>query len=267
MTITKISNILRRDGLLFTTKRALAYLIGQTPWWHTISFSYYKNYRLVFAPSMLTYVLFAGHKARDEDTQVIQKFVKPGDIVVDIGAHIGSTVIVAADQAGSSGKVLAFEASPKFFSFLKQNIDKNNLNDIVTCYPYAIGDRKTQVNINESVTDDTTNHIGKSGNAVEQVTLDDYTKDFAKVSFIKIDVEGYEPKVLEGAVETLKKTDCIYIEFCTSNLKNLGFTATDITDSLKPHFSLYTHQENTLVPFAFIPGKPYAVNLVALKQQ
>lgn len=263
--MNKIITILKRDGVLFTSKRFFAWVVGHTPFWSLLSFQYYKNYRLVFAPSMLTYVLFANPHTRDEDVKVIEKFVAPADIVIDIGAHIGSTVLVEASQSGGAGKVLAFEASPTFFKYLKENITINELETIVDVYPYAIGDTESSVLINESVKDDTTNHISDIGTEVKQVRLDDFTKDFAKINFIKVDVEGYEPMVLAGATETLKKTDCLYIEFCTSNLKNLGFLPSDMISKLQENFSLQTLTSDKLIPFEFNPEREYVTDLIALK--
>ncbi|MCB9810529.1 MAG: FkbM family methyltransferase [Candidatus Nomurabacteria bacterium] len=264
--MNKVIRILKRDGLVFTIKRAVAWLIGHSPFWDKLSFKFYKNYRLTFAPSMLTYVLFAQKTARDEDTKVLERFLSAGDIVIDVGAHIGSTAIVSADKVGKDGKVLAFEASKKFYKILTTNVDINRLSSIVTCFPFAVGDKKTKVFINESVADDTTNYVGETGNSVEQIILDDYTKDLHEVNFLKIDVEGYEPAVLSGATETLQKTKYVYIEFCTDNFKNLGSDPNEIIDVLTDIFTLHTLIDDKLNPFEYKNNEKYATNILAIKK-
>ena len=244
-------------------------MLGYTPILKNLSFKYHNNLRLSFAPSMLTYVLFANSTARDEDAIVIEKFVHAGNTCIDVGAHIGSTVLIAAQKAGPTGKVIAVEASPKFFNILSRNIDLNKKQNLasIKLMACALGDTdKKQVYLNESVSDDTTNHISSSGTAVSQTTLDTLTKDLETVDFLKIDVEGYEPQVLAGAAESLKKTKVLYIEFCTNNLTQLHHNQSDFVQLLNKNFNLYVYSQNKLADFVFDGTKEYAVNLLCLKK-
>ncbi len=266
MRINKIITILKRDGYTFSTKRALAWLIGHSPLALKFSFAYYKNYRLVFAPSMLTYILFASKSVRNSDITVLEEFIHAGDSVIDVGAHIGSMAIVAAACTGTTGKVLAFEPVAKFATIIQANVTKNNLDGIITVFPFAVGANTQNVFINDDVKDDTTNHVAASGTVVKQVTLDEYTKDIAKVALLKIDVEGYEVEVLRGASNTLAKTKVIFIEFYTRNLERLGYNPKEILNHLNTYFNLYIQDTDRSTAFEYKTDQAYEINLIGIKK-
>jgi FkbM family methyltransferase len=267
MIISKFTKIVKRDGIFFTTKRVTAFLIGQTPLWKNLSFKFHNNLKLRFAPSMLTYVLFANNAARDEDSLVIERFVTPGSTCIDVGAHIGSTVLITAKKAGPTGQVIAVEASPKFFEILSENVSLNQKQNLapIKLIASALGDTEAdQVYLNESVSDDTTNHIGTTGTAVKQTTLDSLTKNLSRVDFLKIDVEGYEPEVLAGGINTLRKTKVIYIEFCSINFKHNQAVEAGLIETLSNQFNLYSFENGVLLPFHFVRGNIYALNLIGV---
>lgn len=263
MIIRKILHIVRRDGFYFTLRRSFAYIIGHSPWWNKLTFSIYPGVKICLAPSMLTYVLFASKNARKDDVSIIKLYVKPGSIVVDIGAHIGSTALVSAALAGKEGRVLACEPSPRFFNILSNNVSKNfSLSKKITCFNAAIGSYEGKVHLDESVADDTTNFISDKGTIVSQKTLDDLTSAYSEISFLKVDVEGYELEVLKGASNALLKTKTIYIEFCTDNFKSLKVNPAEIITILNRHFSLFVISDNIKSPFIYEEDKYYAVNLI-----
>lgn len=63
-------------------------------------------------------------------TAYFQRVLKPGDVFVDVGANIGYYSLLAAPLVGSSGKVVAIEASPQIFASLKENIRRNRRTNI-----------------------------------------------------------------------------------------------------------------------------------------
>jgi FkbM family methyltransferase len=266
MTINKIKSVIARDGLIFTAKRTLACLIGKSPLAYKLSFKYQDNLRLVFAPSMLTYVLFASKNTRANDVDIINRFVKQGDTVIDVGAHIGSMSLVAATLVGTNGQVIAFEPVPKFFSILNANIKLNKLESRITAYPYAVGEKKDTVYMDDNVTDDTTNHVSSSGKEVEQIDLDSMVEKYQKIDLLKIDVEGYETEVLRGAKDTLNKTEIIFIEFYTKNLRSLGHNPNEVITILTTHFNIFIQDSNYENPFIFSEDKDYEINLVGIKK-
>jgi len=149
----------------------------------------------------------------------IKKFVSNGDIVVDVGANIGLFSIILSDLVGVSGKVYSFEPIPMLHNKLINNINLNKIGNIETIES-GIGDKESEIEIylNPEQSGLSSVVIKPSGNVISQkIKLNSLDNFFAnrkeKVSFIKIDTEGYEPQVLLGAKEIIKRDKpIIYIE-------------------------------------------------------
>ncbi len=128
-----------------------------------------------------------------------ERFIKPGDAVVDGGASLGDHTTVYLDAAGPSGTVYAFEPNPDAFECLRHNCQ----NAIAS--PFALGQKGTgklmrdgpgNLNFGSSF-------IQTGEGEIVVVPLDFY--DLSRLSFIKLDIEGMEFDALCGAVETLKR--------------------------------------------------------------
>ncbi len=137
--------------------------------------------------------------------QVIKDTLKEGDVFVDVGANIGYFSIMASRRVGSSGKVIAFEASPQTSQFLRDNIELNDCTNI-DVRNVAIGKEEGVVKLYSAGAA----HLGQKsllasrGGTVEAevkcVPLSPETLgvDVRRVKLIKIDVEGAEEYVVAG---------------------------------------------------------------------
>lgn len=117
---------------------------------------------------------------------------------IDVGAHVGFWSIHLAAHF----KMLhAFEPMAQFRECFLRNVTSKN----VILYPVALGDRRGNVQMAYSPSDSggthVANHVLEGG--IQLNPLDEY--DFADVDFIKIDCEGYEHYVIEGARETIAR--------------------------------------------------------------
>ena len=128
------------------------------------------------------------------------------DLFVDVGANVGSYTLLACSAVGARG--YAFEPAPATFKRLIENVRLNHLESRVKCYNVAVGSEKSVIQFTSDM--DTVNHVIAEGEihsnviSVEVTTLDEILLDESP-TFIKIDVEGFETPVLEGATQTLNK--------------------------------------------------------------
>jgi FkbM family methyltransferase len=186
---------------------------------------------------------------------VMDNFVKEGKACVDIGAHMG---VYALNMARKASHVYAFECSPQSFNYFCANIALQNLHYSIDRYNVALSNKEgvAQYNIRDKA-DGGCNGIVRfqvdeqDKTPTIQVptrTLDSY--GLTNIGFLKIDVEGHEKEVIEGAVETLKANG--YPPFIFESW---------VPDSNNDHNIPRTQLRNEL--FHFIRGLGYAIHPVA----
>lgn len=125
----------------------------------------------------------------------------PGMQFIDVGANIGNHSLFLSGIVGLKG--YAFEPSRDNYHRLSRNIDINKLSDKVIAINAAVGAENGYAELISSGNNNTGQaKFVKSASGVEMVSLDNMT--FERVDFLKIDVEGYEVKVIEGAARTIE---------------------------------------------------------------
>ena len=138
----------------------------------------------------------------------LEYFYVPGTDILDIGANIGYNTLMASDY----GPVHSFE--PLFHEIVQKNVEQNSVMKHVNVHPYALGDKnETSVIYIVKPSNGSVNYGGCSlypsicheseGVSIEVKRLDDVYTGHA--SFVKMDVEGHEYQILQGATELLKK--------------------------------------------------------------
>lgn len=143
--------------------------------------------------------------SNSDETEAISKIVNEGDIVTDIGGHLGRSLIPLHKSVSDSGKVIVFEPMPPWTYYLNHTVERNGLNNVVI-ENAVLGDKTgaTKITIPEAETSQssilTPDEIeeGKysSGTSIEvdSVKLSDYLKEnkIKNIDFGKIDIEGGE---------------------------------------------------------------------------
>lgn len=132
--------------------------------------------------------------------------LRPDDLFVDIGANVGSYTILACSAVGATG--IAFEPVPSTYNRLLENMRLNHLDDKVKCVNKAVGVQQGTIAFTSD--QDTVNHALSSDEQCDNVVTVEITSLDAALgeespAVMKIDVEGFETPVLDGAQETLKK--------------------------------------------------------------
>ncbi len=147
---------------------------------------------------------------------LLEKFLKPGDCFVDIGANIGLMTIFASHCVGKTGKVLAFEAHPETYGLLKYNLEINKIENTET-FAFALGDENGTAfiydnwDINRGGASLVIKNEASEGHEIQVRKLDELISPETKPKVMKIDVEGFEMQVLKGAKETIAATKPILI--------------------------------------------------------
>jgi FkbM family methyltransferase len=170
-----------------------------------------------------------------QEIEIFQRLIKPGMLMVDVGANIGLYSLIASKILGSSGRVYSYEPSKESYLRFLENIENNHINnvqainkglsdssnaDLVLMQDNDCGDAERYI-INHSDGENTlkndTNEIGM-GEKISVESLDESLTKFneRKVDFIKIDTEGYEYFVLKGSMNILSQNpDVIILMECT----------------------------------------------------
>lgn len=130
-----------------------------------------------------------------EVADMLRRHCRPGDVVADIGAHIGYFTLLLSDLVGNEGRVHAFEPSPEPFAALSEAIAMNDLRN-VSAHNLAASSLSRSVPF-RSVVNRSTGRISYDGGIeVHAVSLDGFLE--GRLDFVKMDVEGAELAVLLG---------------------------------------------------------------------
>ncbi len=206
------------------------------------------------------------------ETKLLDVLLMPGDVFVDVGAHMGWFSTIAAKIVGDAGKVIAFEPNDRGYLLLKKNLAKNECTNVIAEH-MAVSDKKEDnvrfytvgdlwfgsslidprtdpdfwIKPNVSDLDDTM--IYESN--VSETSLDAYFGN-QRVDFVKTDTEGNDGKVFAGMQNVIKNNPniIIYMEFAPTLLKKFGTEPEELVDSIrKMGFRIFMTDGYSVQPF------------------
>lgn len=126
-------------------------------------------------------------------------YVQKWDLAIDGGANIGSWTKILSSRFE---KVISIELASDTYECLEKNVNEWGLGN-VQCYNRAISDKEEYVGIKDyDIKTSVGRHVCGNGN-IKSILIDELQLE--ALSFLKLDVEGYEEKALLGAVQTIKK--------------------------------------------------------------
>jgi FkbM family methyltransferase len=238
----------------------------------------YLHFMMSVEPSLdsvVTFTLLCQQNWFESEIDLCKHIITPGMKVIDVGANLGVYTLLFASLVGDEGEVFAFEPTPTCIEILTQTIDDNSLGSIVALIPVAVGNQNhsVELTINDSSAFNSVNSDQSlepeqkdketASLTVDQVSLDEFWKNQSMpiISFIKIDAEGSELKVMQGA-ETLIKHCQPLIMFENSHAGKLtGDQCMEYLVSFDYEFFEYNKGLNALVRIR--AKRPSALNIIA----
>jgi FkbM family methyltransferase len=172
-------------------------------------------------------------------TIIVSKLLPKSGVVLDCGANFGYNSVVMGNMLSNSNnaKLICFEPQRKICQQLRLNLDLNNIKNYEV-YCNCLAEKSNNivqlnpVNYDLSWVNIGDTSIGSGGEESTTIAIDDL--NLSDVSFMKIDVQGYEPFVIRGASNTIKRCNpIIFIELESHQLIKFGFTKEHVISLLK----------------------------------
>lgn len=169
------------------------------------------------------------------DVKYLQNHVKPGEVVIDIGANVGFFTKRFAKWVNDGGFVIAVEPEPVNFRDLLKNLKRNGTTDLVKTFQGVAAETAGILKLKLNPAHPGDHKIGDDGIEVNAFTIDELVNKEAaeRVCLIKIDVQGAEEKVLKGAHETiLRDHPALFVEMDDEAMRKMGSSAKRVIDLL-----------------------------------
>lgn len=178
---------------------------------------------------------------------------KPGAVMVDVGSNIGYVLLKMAQIGGTNSKVYGFEPDPVNYQACATNVKLNAFKNI-SLLNIGLGSEEQELYLGvHTVSNRGGNRVvaevdmAIDSARIQVVKLDEFVSEhrIEKIDLIKIDVEGYELHVLQGAAHTLQTSKPIlFIELDDTNLKAQGHSSKELVKFVKELGYEAYHAEN-----------------------
>jgi FkbM family methyltransferase len=170
-------------------------------------------------------------------TRALLRLLRPGQRVIEVGAHVGYYTLLFASRVGPTGSVTAFEPNPRAAELLRRNVAANGLARAVRVVPMAVSDRPGRVTLHRLARQQGSSSIYAFGPEdlaawddeataldVESTSLDAFFADPTPVDLVKIDAEGAEPAIVAGMTRVLARSPHVrlVVELIPASLRRAG---------------------------------------------
>lgn len=180
-----------------------------------------------------------------EEMKFLEEVIKPKDVCVDVGANVGAVTVLMAHQA-SKGKIFSFEPTPSLVPKINENVVINNFENRVEVIEKAVANKNGKLSF-ALTSESEVNHISterdEHSTTVTSTSLDSFLKrkQVKDLDILKVDVEGAELSVFQGAKKSLKDKRVSIIVFeVNKNIEDFGSTKQELLQYLERFgYSLY----------------------------
>jgi FkbM family methyltransferase len=199
-----------------------------------IEWRLFLNYDVLPAPS-------------HEEIYFNEKYVNKLDseVLYDVGAYTGDSIegFLSTERGAAFSQIHSFEPSPNNFLKLEQYIaSRMDVKGKIFAHRLALGDSNGSIQVETE--HGPASRVGKGCDTVQMATIDDFSKSAVLPTFIKIDIEGFEPNCLQGAEQTISKSAPV-VAVCVYHLQShiwdillqLNSYRSDYAFSLCPHMA------------------------------
>ena len=217
------------------------------------------------------------------ETSLVDRLLAPGDVAVDIGAHIGYYTLLYARRVGSRGHVYAFEPSRENFLLLRKNITLNHYEKRVTALQKAVSAATGTGRLYTSTVNAGDHHMYPSSENrvfeyVQTLRLDNFfAGQPVSISLLKMDIQGSEGGAITGMQGLMRqgRIKKILMEFWPIGMKEYGMEAAEVLEliqSLGYRLHMLVETERVIVPIhaqqllaRYTPEKRNHTNILCLK--
>ena len=231
-----------------------------------------RRYRNVDVPERITYrgrqiyvdpesdwakEMYLGNGCPDyikNDWAILSDYLSEGDLVLDIGAFVGTHTLMMRELIGESGEVYLFEPQPDCINLLEKTIYANRF-DNCSIIPKLVGQEDGTQELMTTKSPDSTSNVtdrdpwnrGYDSVSVGMTRLDSFLHDnhIEEVDFIKVDVQGAELQVIKGLGTRLADVSTIYMEIHSKYIANVPEEVSDLFDTLHSKGDIIRVDANT----------------------
>jgi FkbM family methyltransferase len=193
----------------------------------------------------------------------VARLLKPGMMVVDLGANAGYYSLLASGLVGSSGHVYAFEPDPENFDYLSRNLEINGCGNVTALRKAAADHVGTQSFLRSDPERGFLSAGTQGGDSitVETTSLDAFfaSAGWPSVHVVKMDIEGSESAALEGMAMLSRQNPHLQLimEFNLTTMQRVGADPSKLCKTLmKLGFSTGKVVEQDLKAFSLAEGLP-----------
>jgi len=179
--------------------------------WNIMDFKMYlsaKKAGLCLDESSIHRQLILDRIREPESSRIMRSFVSEDDVILELGANIGYYVLIESKLLSGKGYIYAVEPDPGNIASLKRNVELNGVKNI-EIFPLAMSDTKGKAKLFKGAACNLHSLFNPSGSPnadyveVETDTPDNFLSDKRPVTFIRMDIEGYEVVILQNMPKTL----------------------------------------------------------------